>query len=209
MLVINEGIFRTEDERTTDILNNIALKICQSDSVDKFRDAVKICRTYPSFKEFFPLYYAFYDPKDSIVNKADEGFVYFGMDTLTKDIKIGFTKQSGEKRLKTISQDTGRKMKLLLQIESHPSSELKFHDIFNKYKLDNECEWFKGDKLPLLSIESMRTGLIQGMSELKVFYLAKALLRGESAWSFINSWVEDLERFADGLMIPNQKRLEK
>jgi hypothetical protein len=191
MLVIKDWI-TVEDDRLSDILNNYARIICQSDSDNKFGYAARFVKTYPDFRYTFPFYYAFYNPNDFIVSDEEKGFVYFGLDRMTQDIKIGFTKQSGDKRLQSISQKTGRKMKLLMQIESHPSSEKQFHKIFDKYRLDNECEWFKGDRLPLIAIESMRTGLIQGMSELKVFYLAKAILRGESAWSFLGSWIDDL-----------------
>lgn len=192
MLKINEGVHYS-DEKISDIFNYVAFQICQlQDTNEKFDVAIRFCKKYPDFKYFFIFYYASFNTDDPVCSDKDKGFVYFGIDRSTKDIKIGFTRQSCEKRLKEISSQTGRKMTLLLKIESHYSSELIFHSIFDQYKMDGECEWFKGDELLLLAIESMRTGKIQGMTELKCFYLAKAILRGESAWSFLETWVDDI-----------------
>ena len=61
-------------------------------------------------------------------------------------IKIGYTKNDIQKRLKQLQTSNAKKLYLLGWMEGNMVDEKRLHTIFGKYKVRYNGEWFKPDE---------------------------------------------------------------
>lgn len=77
-------------------------------------------------------------------NNPNTGYVYFITDPF--NIKIGYTKNNPNKRLKQLNTGSPNQLYLLGYIKGTKKDEDRLHKTFNEFKIRNNGEWFQSDE---------------------------------------------------------------
>jgi hypothetical protein len=86
------------------------------------------------------------------VPPGTQGFVYLIRNTATGSIKIGFTQQAIEDRLRKLQQGSDARLELIGSLRAQGSEERRLHSACARHRLDGE--WFspEGEVLRVVSL---------------------------------------------------------